>query len=683
MKKIIYFLFILSSNIAFGQCLSNGITTNPSTPINNQLPSKTNLYFDWRLQNLQSNTTCQPLTSIESPFFKIDNLEILRQSKDMLPEDGWELIRRDFGYTDQNTLKPEVPEHTYFILYNKFTGILRILLKTCRGADYNGMKITIKFDATTIFQTALLDFTSSIKALDETNVKYPAAQSASIFVNDRTKWFYADFPMSYDACNCKYKSKLNIISQLIQNSTITLQGSITGTITSISNGQGSVNNNGSFSFKDFVNGADKFKKGYSSVDNFITETKNVATTIPNSSSVISALTDFQNALKNDQFLKTGLAAVPWLKAASSLLDFFSGGGKTSPQTVQLMPMAVNLSLKLNGTMQTSNQYHNITFSNPGSLNAETDPDIYPFYNESLGVFNLMIGPKFSQQYNIGTFSVRPPIDMERWRVKLQEQVKWVINPASGLTLQDAQASYVALSYDSSATPAASLGQKFDFLEGKDPISNRWEYRTEYVDINCLSLNQSFYFQAKSNSNVGRLPEKFYLKLLVNLKRTTGQNVLLVLKYPIVDGTYSNVPYSVIYNGTGTTFDPTTCLGGGIAQSTASEINTFCSSTAYTTNRMLRAVPVDNVNSVSSNKTFTISPNPASTILQITGSTKQEKIKNIQVIDLLGKEQLKYNENISGIFSKTIDISSLSSGVFFIKLTYSDGRSDTKKFIVVK
>jgi hypothetical protein len=91
--KLTLILFIVTE-MAAGQCYDNSITTNPSGPVNNQFPTKQNLYFDWRVQNLQNNTTCQPLTLIESPFYKIDNLEILRQSKDMLPEDGWELIMR-------------------------------------------------------------------------------------------------------------------------------------------------------------------------------------------------------------------------------------------------------------------------------------------------------------------------------------------------------------------------------------------------------------------------------------------------------------------------------------------------------------------------------------------------------------------------------------------------------------
>lgn len=517
MKLKLTFLIIILSKIAFGQCPDNGITTNPSAPVNNQLPSKKNLYFDWRIQNFQSNTTCQPLTLVESPFFKIDNLEILRQSKDMLPEDGWELIRRDLGYTDQNTLKPETPEHTYFILYNKFTGVLRILLKTCRSADYNGMKISIRFDATTLYQSALLDLTSGTRALDSTHTKNPVGQSASVFVNDRTKWFYADFPMNYDPCTCKYKSKLNIISQLIQNSTINLQGSITGTITSIANGQGSVNNSGSYSFKDFVNDADKFKKGYGSVDNFITETKNVVTTIPNSASTLTALTNLQNSLKDNQFLKTGLAAVPWLKAAVGILDFFSGGGKTSPQTVQIMPMAVNLSIRLNGTMQTSNQYHNITFTNPGSLDAQNDPDIYPFYNESLGVFNLLNTPKFLLRQQRALIPNLPP-SQGLWTLqfKLKEAFKYIINPASGLQLQDAQVAYVGLSNTNVANPPTTYGAGFDFLEGKDAESGKWEYRTEYVPIQCLGNDHQFKYQFFDGANP--VPTKFYLKFILNFKR---------------------------------------------------------------------------------------------------------------------------------------------------------------------
>lgn len=675
MKTLLSILFFsLTILKSPAQCVSNGITTDPAAPVNTQLPSKTNLYFNWTQPSWQNNSSCEPLNLVESPFYKIDNLEILRQSKDMQPQDGWELIRRDFGYTDQNTLKPEVPEHTYFILYNKYTGILRILLKTCRGIDYNGAKITIKFDATTNFQSALLDFTSATRTLDQTHVPNPAAQSVSVFVNDKTKWFYADFPMTYDPCTCMYKSKLNIVSQLIQNSQISLQGSLTGTITTIASGQGSVANDGSYSFKDFVSDADKFKKGYSSVDNFITETKNVANTLPNSSNIVTALTNLQNGLKNNQFLKTGLAAVPWLKAASGLLDFFSGGGKTAPQTVQLMPMAVNLGLKVSGTMTTANQYHNIIFSNPGTLDAQNDPDIYPFYNEILGVFNFINGPK-------GAYAdFAPERGASYYKFKLTQPMKWVLNPASGLQLQDAQVAYVAdfnvaNAYFVNGLPPASVGQGFDFLEGKNAENNHWTYRTDYVDINCLSTNSLFNFTYTASQIKAPYNNKIYLKFIFNFKRISSpaaQNVLLILKYPIAwgAGTLTGVP-----------FDPASCTGGAISQATSAEINSFCTSSVYTTNRVMRQGPIDSLTADNDKFELKISPNPSKNIIQVNGTTGNDKVVRIQVVNLLGVVLYDFNELLTGTFTKSYNLNNLKNGIYILNAINSSGKTKSIKFVI--
>lgn len=97
-------LCLLLLNQSTGQCLFKGITTDPTAPVNTELPSNKNLYFNWMQQYWNNNSTCQPASQVESPFYKIDNLEALRTSKDMLPIDGWELIRREFGYTDANTV---------------------------------------------------------------------------------------------------------------------------------------------------------------------------------------------------------------------------------------------------------------------------------------------------------------------------------------------------------------------------------------------------------------------------------------------------------------------------------------------------------------------------------------------------------------------------------------------------
>lgn len=379
----------------------------------------------------------------------------------------------------------------------------------------------------------------------------------------------------------------------------------------------------------------------------------------------------QNGLKNNQFLKTGLAAVPWLKAGVSLLDFFSGGGKTAPQTVQLMPMAVNLSMRLNGTITTSNQYHNIIFSNPGSLDAKNDPDIYPFYNEVLGVFNLLNGPKFLLQQ---TWRQDPMYyqGITTYTFKLKEAMKFVVNPASNLQLQDAQVAYVGLSNEISSTPPTTIGHKFDYIEGKDPETNKWEYRTEYISTACLGNDHGFFYEFVGN---GPVPSKFYLKFILNFKRLdnpSAQNVLLVLKYPIkIETVTTGLPR--------TEFNPSSCSGGMISQASSSDINTFCTNSNYTTNRQARISP-SVLSTLEDDKNIIITPNPAKSYINVSGNTKKDKITLIEILNSNGVLVVRKSVSKTGDFSEVLNVSSFPNGTYLIKFTYSNKKYGIKKFI---
>ncbi len=401
---IITLIFLLTAHAGFAQypCV-NGISTNPLNPINTQLPSKKNTFFNWQdsiFQVQPINNDCIRGSLMESPFYKIDNLEELRDSKDMKWDDGWELIKRGFGLTDLNTNTTDAVPNAYFILYNKYTGIMRVLLKVCRGADYNAAKITISFNPLSQIKTDLLEISrGSISAIDKKFIE-TSFSAGSIYVNDNTKWFYGDFPMVYDPCTCNYKSKLKIISILISTANVALEGTITGDIYSKDvGGKAQIQKPGSFGWKDvtgFING--KLSTADGSIGTFIKASQELSQNIGLLDTVNkkSAFDLFGKFLANNQFLKTGLKAVPWLKSAVGILDIFTGGGKTTPPTgpqeVKLMPLSVNLTAKLNGTISTANQYHNIIFTNPGSKDAQLDPDAYPYYNEVLGVFNLVNTP---------------------------------------------------------------------------------------------------------------------------------------------------------------------------------------------------------------------------------------------------------------------------------------------------
>ena len=70
----------------------------------------------------------------------------------------------------------------------------------------------------------------------------------------------------------------------------------------------------------------------------------------------------------------------------------------------------------------------------------------------------------------------------------------------------------------------------------------------------------------------------------------------------------------------------------------------------------------------------IYPNPTSTILNISSSID---IEQITFFDILGQQVLKQNQNTS---SNTIDVSTLSKGIYFLNITSKNDKTQTIKFI---
>ena len=77
-------------------------------------------------------------------------------------------------------------------------------------------------------------------------------------------------------------------------------------------------------------------------------------------------------------------------------------------------------------------------------------------------------------------------------------------------------------------------------------------------------------------------------------------------------------------------------------------------------------------------TFNIYPNPSNKYLKINLIDSSEIIKNIEIINVLGKSILQNNN----LVANTIDISALNSGTYFIKVE-TEKTASTKKFIIKK
>ncbi|NHN25217.1 T9SS type A sorting domain-containing protein [Flavobacterium jejuense] len=463
MKKI-YLLLLLNcfvSNYSQSVCEPNEISTDALSPVNPNQPDYIN-QFDWTTDNsyYNINSQCTPNTFTPNPF-QSNQLELLplSLSKDMMPEDGWEMIAYNLGYDNNNIPLAAKPEHTYIMLYNKYTGMLRILVKWCRNTNYNGALLTLKFAPG--FQTNLLDMANDEKALDATHIANPSLSTTLKFYNDNNYWAYADFKLNYDPCTCSFDetSRLFLYTELISNSSVELTGKITGIISSITQGQGSTSSDGNF-WKSATNINNKMMSAHKSVTNFADKYQKIYKDLADGGITIGAINNIGSFLNNNNFMKAGLKALPYVSEGVKFLSGLFGGGASGNQPIQLAPMSVNLDVQISGTISTQDPMHNQTIGLPGSINNNILPGTIggqPLYNETLGVFSLINTPvmHYKESFTSKSFLNRETIVpssriKEYWEVlsdykftnriyKLSgENLKYAINPASNLILQDAE-----------------------------------------------------------------------------------------------------------------------------------------------------------------------------------------------------------------------------------------------------
>lgn len=462
MKLKITLPILFVTNLLFAQsfCPPNGISTNPANPVNPQQSNYLN-FFNWAITSpfYPINSYCNPNSSTPNPF-ESNQMEMLPLSlnKDMKPENGWEMVAYNMGYDNNNVPLAARPEHTYIMMYNKYTGMMRILVKWCRNVNYNGAMLTLKFAPG--FQTNLLDMAYNEKTLDTPHIQNPSFSTALKFYNDNNSWAYADFKMNYDPCTCSFteSSRLLLYSELISNSSVELTGKITGTISSISQGQGSAASDGNF-WKTANNINSKMMKAHKGIESFTKDYEKIYKNLADGGITINAINSIGNFMKNNQFLKAGLKAIPYVSEGVKFLSGLFGGGGSGNGPLQLAPLSVNLDVAIKGSITTQDPMHNQTIGLPGSQKQNTLAGTIggqPLYNEALGVFSLINTPvmyytessvtkEYINREKIGVFDMAEywefmnQYDFTTRNYKLSgESLKYAINPASGLALQDAE-----------------------------------------------------------------------------------------------------------------------------------------------------------------------------------------------------------------------------------------------------
>jgi hypothetical protein len=259
------------ASISKSQCFGNdGCPSGTTTGVTQPCPSSNDFHkntFDWTQPTIPaiakpdfSNFIPYGPYVLPNPYYTpgpdpyIANIAQGAQS-DFQPSDGWELVKQDFGYyydatanvwngtPIQNLAFTTGVNNTtiaYFMLYNKYTGVLRIFadFPFSGGIEYSNIEVTIAFigsDGTSstanyvnFKPSALFNAYNNLNMPLDQQTTASSATTWAYMVTDKSHFCYADFQLSYDPCTCFFNQGLQVTFRGVQTANLNLIGRYEG-----------------------------------------------------------------------------------------------------------------------------------------------------------------------------------------------------------------------------------------------------------------------------------------------------------------------------------------------------------------------------------------------------------------------------------------------------------------------
>jgi hypothetical protein len=740
MKKYIFLLSILItySNNTFSQdyeCVNDLKTTSSTFGIWNWQVDKFNDIYvkDDNGQTLYLNNPYpwSPFfeTAANDNVFPLKNAPQLGDVLDFQVSDGWELVKKRFGSSDDPIDTP------YFILYNKYKAILRVFMYTQPvEPSFNSSYIQLKFNKDSPNESALLSHaTSRIWALDNFEKHLTMKAINHYDIGNGYYWLYADFPMAYDPCTCGNYSYLSIKPFLVKDVSVNLVLNGTSILTPVISSGNTVSNN---SFRSTLNKLDKNSalssghKAYKSLDQFVTTASNVAgllkvpATNPNAQEI--------NTDKKVPFkFPAAMKSIPKIGAAIGIMEFLINGGETEAKP-KPHGFEAKSNFTISGEFNEMAPFIGANLNLPGSnwIVTGDDESTNPVYNNILGIFNLLETPTIAIKTDIIETEFLEDIDIY---YKLNSNIKYVINPASGLstTPLDIKGAF----FFEGCSDESMISDKL-IIDHKGTNGTN-VYRTPYMSLNCLTDYVIDFNYDPNTPTTLCIGPQIYFKILVTLPKTGSvslddavflqftYNVKLIdVTTPLVHGfddykineRIENVTLTqdeTIYvwetgiigsnintNGYDLTViagaditveqgvelnpnitlrieEPTFCSGVAPVQ-TKEQIKTFCGSSNYNPSKTprLENLPTDKPKPQFNMLAY---PNPFETSTTIEFTLIEEENITLKLFNALGVqvESIMEQETLSAGTYKRVTRSDLSSGIYFAILQTTNGTQTIK------
>ncbi len=364
---------------------------------------------------------------------------------DIAKANGWELFARDFG------TPTGFPTYPYFILYNKYRGILRVFLYNGTGQGYNHVFGELAFNNPATSSSALFALTSDDKCFlndFDGNYKRFSMGVAEVFPND---WLFVDFDVKgYDpnTGSLPLNSMIDMKIWVRNNSMVELNGTL--------DLHGMLQDANLATRYKNVSGVNTLEKVTGS---FLSASKNFKTL----SSGLNDMTSYANSHPSAWWSSTllGLAQggvstfVPGIGALAGFITSFTGSKSANHLYIPLQwRHDLTGTFNVTGTLTTSTPFFPHSFVIPG---APTDIPVNdtkrPFYSKPLGIYNVLSKPTL--EYNVysesaGSNCVWQPYPIEAYycdynvskSFSLQNPLNISFNSQSGLNIISTEVSLI-------------------------------------------------------------------------------------------------------------------------------------------------------------------------------------------------------------------------------------------------
>lgn len=497
-KHLLIFLVLFSYISGVSQCVIQEISTNPENPVNEQFVDHIAEFFDNQTINYshnpylntgfdwypsQTNSTLNFLTGVTqnmgNPFttahiapsysYLLPSGSSTANPKEYRWEDGWELMYLNSGYfpdgnpyNGQPLGSPYNPNGThlpvqasnpnipYFVLYNRYRGLLRIFARY-DGGDVWDDAMHVSLGLWDNSKNGVLRHANRIdRPLDQKTETEKIQSAKAPPTSGATSWFMADLQMGYDPCSCKRDSRFVI--KFVATDIIAID--IEGRSVSINDAV----NNSNYTQRDFFNFDSQNEVGsrvYTIMDSLYKEYEDKLSDYnstlldfksPSTTLKKTALSAVKTTLANGNVTLSTETAKLLIDAATQLglpgdlsqkniAKTMESAGKTllsnhydflsaqlfqipkDPGSAPTIPVATFEESSFKGTLTDQDEQSTGLLFVPGTLpNAfnsvlisDITPHAFPAYNKPLGLFAMTESPKiiFGIDYSktIETFEV--------------------------------------------------------------------------------------------------------------------------------------------------------------------------------------------------------------------------------------------------------------------------------------